>query len=208
MFTVFFSADIAGYYSLSHRILSLPMSLIGQSVSQAFFERAAKARNNAEELKRITLEIYKKLLLIGSIIMSFVLFYGDILFPFVFGKAWENAGRYAQWMSIWLVFNLGISPLSTICTVLEKQGEGFLINAILFISRAGVIIVTLIIGLSEIRMIAVFSIVGMIIYFGVAVHIFKLVNITFFTVIKSVIFTIVPVLAFQFVASLLIRSFL
>ena len=104
LFTALFSPAVAGYYSLSHRLLSLPMSLIGNSVANVFLERAAKAKDNDEELGRITLELYKKLILIGSVIMSFVTFYGDKLFPLIFGEQWAEAGKYAQWISVWLIF--------------------------------------------------------------------------------------------------------
>jgi len=128
LFTALFSPAVAGFYSLGHRVLSLPMSLIGGSVTNVFLERAAKVKDNDEELGRITLELYKKLIFISSIIMSFVTFYGDLLFPFVFGEQWAEAGRYARWISVWLVFFTAVSPITSIYTVKEKQVESLLYN--------------------------------------------------------------------------------
>jgi O-antigen/teichoic acid export membrane protein len=65
--TSIYSPAVAGYYSLSHRILNLPMALIGQSVTQVFLDRAAKARKAPSELARITVNIYKRLLLTRAI---------------------------------------------------------------------------------------------------------------------------------------------
>jgi O-antigen/teichoic acid export membrane protein len=201
-----FSPEVAGYYSLSHRILSLPMSLIGQSVGQVFFERAAREKDNPAELARITLSIYKQLLLLGAVILSIVTFYGDLLFPFIFGGAWNTAGKYAQWMSLWLIFVLTASPLSILYTVLEKQMEGLFVNAILFLSRAGVVILALVMKFSDIEMIAYYSIIGVLVYFVVSMRVLRLVHIRFFEIIKSTLLILLPVFVLQFTGSLFLRK--
>jgi len=145
LFSSLFSAEVSGYYSLSNSVLHLPMSFIGTSVGNVFLERAARERDNPAELKRIVLELCKKLLLIGSVSMSFVTFYGDVLFPFVFGSQWKEAGVYAQWISIWIVFQLAVSPLSPIYSILEKQREWLLWQCLLFFPRISVLFLFLII---------------------------------------------------------------
>jgi O-antigen/teichoic acid export membrane protein len=206
--TGMFSVTVTGYYSISHRILSLPMTFIGQSVAQVFLDRAAKARNNLDELARITLTLYKKLLLIGSLAMSVVTFYGDILFPFFFGPEWETAGKYAQWLSIWLVFVLSTSPLSNIYSILERQGELLSINIIIFISRIGVIIIAQLMGFSDINMIAAYSILGVILYSGIGFRILRLVHISFAEILKTSFLNTIVVFVFQFIVSIFVRNLL
>jgi O-antigen/teichoic acid export membrane protein len=176
IFSTIFSADVVGYYSLSHRILSLPMSLIGSSVANVFLERAAKSRNNEEDLKRITLEIYKKLLLIGAISMSFVTFYGDKLFPFVFGHEWKEAGIYAQWISIWIIFQFSMSPISSIFSVIEKQGEGLFWQFILFLSRISILFIYVISKKNIVILISLYSLISAIIYFIFGLRILVITN--------------------------------
>jgi O-antigen/teichoic acid export membrane protein len=208
MITSMFSTDVTGYYSLSHRILSLPMIFIGQSVAQVFLDRAAKARNTPDELARITISIYKKLLLIGSITMSFATFYGDLLFPFVFGSAWAMAGRYAQWLSIWLVFVLSASPLSSLYSILERQGEGLVTNIIIFVSRIGIIVIALVLGFSDIELIAAFSIIGSVLWIGMCFRVLRLVRISVGEIIGSSFFIAGTVFALQFIISVFMRKFL
>jgi O-antigen/teichoic acid export membrane protein len=203
--TNMFSAVVTGYYSLSHRILSLPMTLIGQAVAQVFFDRAAKAKNDPVELAQITLSIYKKLLILGSLTMSVVTFYGDIIFPFVFGAEWAMAGRYAQWLSIWLVFTLCASPLSNIYFVMERQGEALIINTIIFISRIGVIVFAQLMMFSDINMIAFFSILGALLYNGVSFRILRLVRISVAEIFRSY-FSIILIYIFQFFISVFVRK--
>jgi O-antigen/teichoic acid export membrane protein len=164
LFASLFSSAAAGFYSLSHRILTLPSTLIGRSVGDVFLERGARARNTPEELSRVTLEIYRKLLLIGAICMSFVAFYGDILFPFVFGKEWIEAGVYAKWLSIWIVFNLAYSPISTVYNILERQGEFLLLNVLFLLSRICVFAIGFYLGVSENLIIILFSVAGALYY--------------------------------------------
>lgn len=208
MFASLFSAGIAGYYALSHRILSLPMSLIGKSVGQVFIERASKVRGDADGLKRITFEAYKKLFLIGFAIMSFVMFYGDILFPLVFGSEWLVAGQYAQWISIWLVFVFVASPLSNIYIVLEKQTEFLFVNIVMFISRIGVIFFALFIKMSDVNMIAGFSILGAILCVCMCFRILKLVHVSSIVIVKTSLVVVIPIGALQLLFSFLLRSVL
>lgn len=178
LFTALFSPSIAGFYSLSHRMLSLPMVLIGSSVGNVFLERASKSKEDENELGRITLEIYKKLILIGAIIMSFVSFYGDFLFSFVFGAQWLEAGKYAQWISIWLIFVFAASPLSIIYTVKEKQIESLIFNIILIISRVLAISIPFAIGLDSTTSVKVFAIVGFLMWIIWSIRILKIAGVS------------------------------
>jgi len=208
MFAGFFYASVAGHYALSHRILSLPIGIIGRNVGHVFLESASKVRNDMEKLKELAFPIYKRLLFIGTIIMSFVIFYGDLLFPFVFGKEWFVAGQYAQWISVWLVFVLVTSPLTVIYIVLEKQGELLFINVTMFILRISVILIAFVMGWSDIGTIAGFSIVGAFVYFFWGIRILYLVRISFFNAIKSSFIILFPILIIQFISSFFIRKYL
>jgi O-antigen/teichoic acid export membrane protein len=208
IFTGLFSAEIVGYYSLGHRILSLPMALIGQSVGNVFLERAARVRGNEEELKRITLSIYEKLLFIGAIGMSFITFYGHLIFPFVFGKAWVEAGMYAQWISIWIIFQLSVSPISTIFSLLERQGEGLFWNTMLFFSRISVLFFSHFFTNRIILIIALYSLTSAAFYFIFSLRVLTIVKNKITSILKCVLKCVLSVYAIQFCIYLLVRNFL
>jgi O-antigen/teichoic acid export membrane protein len=207
LFANLFSAEVVGYYSLGHRILSLPMVFIGHSVANVFMERAARLRGNEEELKRITLGIYKKLLFIGTITMSFVTFYGKWIFPFVFGKEWVEAGVYAQWISIWIIFQLSVSPISSIFYVLEKQGESFLWNIFLFISRISVIFFSLYLKSDIIIVIILYSLTSAIVYFIYSLRILLLVKNKIFSILQCILKYFLSVYGIQLGIYHLLRYF-
>ena len=174
LFSSFFAAEVAGYFALGHRVLSLPIVLISTNVGQVFLERASKARNDKEELSRVTFKIYKNLLIIGLIGMSIITFWGDVIFPFVFGNQWTEAGKYAQFMSLWLIFVFASSPLSQLFSVLEKQGEGFIWNLIMLLSRVGIILIGALVGFPPIVTIMHFSIIGLVIWAAQSLRVLKL----------------------------------
>ncbi|NLE06619.1 MAG: oligosaccharide flippase family protein [Crenarchaeota archaeon] len=203
LFTTLFSPAVAGFYSLSHRILSLPMSLIGKSVGDVFLERAAKAKDDDKELGRITLAIFKKLLLIGSLILSFVTFYGDMLFPFLFGSQWLEAGKYAQWISIWIFFQLGISPLSQIMIIFEKNKEHLFWNCLLLFSR--IAFVPFVFLKNTLLIIAIYSILSSFFYLIYALRILKLCKIKTEKIVGIFSFFCFIYLI-QFIFSLLLRK--
>lgn len=208
LFTVLFSPSIAGFYSLSHRILSLPMVLIGSSVGNVFLERASKSKEDENELGRITLEIYKKLIFIGAIIMSFVSFYGDLLFSCVFGAQWLEAGKYAQWISIWLIFVFAASPLSIIYIVKEKQIESLIFNIILIISRVLAISIPFAIGLDSTTSVKVFAIVGFLMWIIWSIRILKIAGVSIKNSLFYTLFYPFGIYSLQFIFFIIVKKVL
>jgi O-antigen/teichoic acid export membrane protein len=198
LFASLYSAEVAGYYSLGHRILSLPMILIGQSVANVFLERAARARENIEELGRITLDIYKRLLFVGAISMSFVTFYGSLIFPIIFGESWKEAGIYSQWISIWIVFQLSLSPISNIFTILERQGELFFWQLLLFLSRISILFFSLFIENEIIMIIALYAVTSAVVYFIFALRVLVIVKIKIISIFQCIVKYLISVYSIQF----------
>ena len=46
LFATFFSSAAAGLYILAHRVLSLPLTLVGNAIGNVFFSSAAEAHRN------------------------------------------------------------------------------------------------------------------------------------------------------------------
>jgi len=141
LLAAFFSPEIVGYYALGFRVLQLPMSLIGGSITQVFFQRASKARSDGT-LSLLVENMFHSLVAIGIFPILTVTIVGPELFAVIFGDAWVEAGLYAQILSIWAFVWFISSPLSTIRAVLEKQAFGIKINTLIFVTR----IISLVLG--------------------------------------------------------------
>ena len=207
LFSSMFSPAVAGFYSLSHRILSLPISLIGASVGTVFLERAAKSQNNIVDLRRITIDVYKRLLLLGSIFFSFVVFYGDILFAFIFGSEWREAGRFAQWMAIWLIFSLCYSPISILYIITEKQFENLLFQIILFFSRISVAFIVP--TYNDVGIVLpFFCMISTVVYFLGTLRLFQILKIHFFSIVKIYLYNFIAIFIIQFLIFFIVQFFL
>jgi len=159
-----FGPVVTGLYSLGHRVLQTPMSLVGQSIGQVFFSSAAEA-NRSGNISTITRGVFQKLVQVGLPVIMLIGIAAPELFAFIFGSEWQEAGVYAQWLAPWLLLVFVSSPLSTLPSVLEKQHFDTLFQAILLSSR----IVSLFIGAAlgnELLAIALFALVSALCWFG------------------------------------------
>ena len=208
LFASMFSPAVAGFYALSHRILKMPMGLVGTNIGQVFLERAARARDDKVELARLTSGLYGKMLLIGTLGMSIVTFYGDLLFSFVFGPDWLEAGRFAQWISVWLIFVFAASPLSSLFSVLERQGEGLVWNSVLLASRLMIIFVGSAMLEHAVQVMAGYSIVGAVVWLALSVRIMALSGVPALKTMWLTVRTVAPVMVLQFVISIPLRGLL
>lgn len=161
----YFSPTVVGYYSLSLRLLQLPINLIGDSVRQVFYPRIAEIYNHGGDLHKY---LVKSTVFLGVIILlpSLIIFLsGPLLFSIVLGKEWYEAGVYSQWMMLWLMFGFMNRPASATAQVLGLQKFLFYYEVLFFLSR----LVVLILGayyLSSLYTIIIYSIVGAIFNFS------------------------------------------
>lgn len=120
LFAIFFSAGVAGLYALAHRVLAMPMSIVGSAVGNVFFANAAEAYRE-DKLAPLFESVYSKLVSIIMPVMLVLMVDAPRLFAFVFGANWEEAGELARWMAPWLAVVFVASPLSVLFEILEKQ---------------------------------------------------------------------------------------
>jgi len=96
LMSIFYSVSTLGFYSLVQKILSMPMILIGGSISQVFFEKASHEKKIGNNLNDIFIQALKKLLFISIPLFLILFFMVEDLFAFVFAEEWRVAGVYAQ----------------------------------------------------------------------------------------------------------------
>lgn len=134
MFAALFSPAVAGFYALAHRVLSLPMSIVGKAIGDVFFANAAEAHRRGD-VGLLVVQLHAKLAHIGMPLVLVLVLVGTDIFTLVFGTDWQQAGNFARWMAPWLYFVFVASPLSTLFSIAERQKEGMIFQAVLLISR-------------------------------------------------------------------------
>ncbi|AGB49414.1 membrane protein involved in the export of O-antigen and teichoic acid [Methanomethylovorans hollandica DSM 15978] len=130
----YFSPAVVGFYSIGFRILQMPMSFIGSSLSQVFFQRASVA-NSQGGLDTLVETVFKVLVIVGLFPILTLAFVGSDVFSVIFGSSWAEAGVYAQILSIWAFVWFLSHPLSSIYVVMEKQQFGLKFNIFNLITR-------------------------------------------------------------------------
>ena len=136
----FFTAATAGLYVLAHRVLTLPISLVGAALQNVFFSEAAESHRKKQLANKVRdlLNILTHVAVLPAIILAF---WGPELFSLVFGQGWMKAGVLAQWMTPWLVMQFCTAPLTVVNVATENQHIGLIMQAQLFFVRVGAIIV-------------------------------------------------------------------
>ena len=184
---LYFSTTVVGYYSLGYRLVSLPMGLLGGSISQVFFPVAAKEYNEKGTLSQIVSNMFRRLVQIGVFPLVVLGFLGSILFGFVFGEKWIEAGVYSQILAAWLLFFFINSPLSSVFAILNRQGTNLFLNILTIFGRvAGLLVGGIIFG-SPRWALGIFAAFSVFIIIGRLIWIMKLSNVSALWASKTIL---------------------
>jgi len=130
----FFSTAVVGEYALGSRVIRVPMSFMGTSISNVFSQRAADAKNKGflGSQAELAFEYLVRLSMFPCLLLALV---GKDIFVVIFGQRWGEAGVYTQILSVWLCFWFISAPLSSIFSVLEQQHLELRFTVLIFVSR-------------------------------------------------------------------------
>lgn len=118
-----YGTTIAGFFGFSLMIISLPITLIGKSISQVFIGQASKLYSTKpDELKKLYQKISKMLFKVGVIPAIILSIWSSDLFSLIFGKSWYEAGSITQVLAAMFLIQFIVIPLSQLLTIIEKQG--------------------------------------------------------------------------------------
>lgn len=140
--TSLFSLAVLGQYALVNKVVSVPLTLIGSSVSDAYFQRAAQERNQTGSAKNAFIQSAKYLSLIAVPVFFALFFFGEELFAFVFGESWRIAGSYAKILSFLVAVRLVAAPLSVTMSTFEKQKTSLVLTLIQLVLMVGVFVLS------------------------------------------------------------------
>jgi O-antigen/teichoic acid export membrane protein len=126
----YFTQDQLGYYSRTFRLVAAPASLLGSSIGQIFYQKAAQKFANNQEIHTLTKKTMIAAACISFIGFGLLMLFGEDIFAVLFGESWRQAGGYAILLSPWMMFNFIINPVSTIPIIVGRQKQVFLISII------------------------------------------------------------------------------
>ena len=203
MLLYFFSETVVGYYSLSNRLILLPLTLLGNSIAQVFYQRSAELRSNPLDLSKSVQLVFHRLAAIGLYPAVILAIAGPQLFGIVFGANWVEAGRYAQILSPWMFVLFISTPLGDLFATLERQELSLVVNFIILVTRFASLAIG---GLTHNIYITlvIWSVSGVLVYGGLAFWLLKLTHVSWDSAFRSLL----QFLLYACVPALLLLAFL
>ena len=162
LMNAYYGSNAAGQYSIGMRVIQIPASLIGASISQVFLKNASE-RRYSKTLYNYCIETTKKLFKYTAPIVIILFFLGKPIFHFVFGDKWDIAGLYSQILAPWAMLWFCASPMHSVFSITQRQNIYLFFSIINLTTR----FLSLYLGKmlnSDIWGIAFFSISGFIVY--------------------------------------------
>ncbi len=126
MFGKYFSSQVVGFYSLTNKVMGVPVGLISGSILDVFRQRASSDYAKYGNCKHIYVKTFKSLFLFAIFPFLFLMFFSPMLFSIIFGDSWRVAGEFASIMSVMFFLGFVVSPLSYVFFIAEKQNYNFI----------------------------------------------------------------------------------
>lgn len=108
-----------GYLMMAMKIMGIPMSLIGGSISQVYLAEAP-VKHEQGELRDYTKDIIVKMINISALIIfgSTILY---LIIPVVLGEGWKRTGELIFLMAPWFAIQFAASPISMVMHIKNMQ---------------------------------------------------------------------------------------
>jgi len=203
-----FGIGAVGAFSMAQKILAIPYTALGNSITPVYFQKANELIGNKENvLSDLTKSTYNKLLILSSIIYGFVVGFGDILFFTFLGEKWLLAGQMAQILAIYYVFQMISSPFSKLFWIYKREDISLKMNILRAVLRVCSIYIGIETG-SLIDAILFFSVANLIGYLVMNIYVLKFVKLKIPQVLFRTILVCGSIMIFYYLFRLLCEYFL
>lgn len=123
LFVVFFGIALSGQFSLTQRMVGIPIAMITTALGQVFYGKASELlRENPRALQKVYWKLTSRLFLIFLLPMCLFAGVSPMIFTWLFGPSWEMASVYAQMLTPMFFAQLVVLPVSQILYITENQG--------------------------------------------------------------------------------------
>lgn len=125
-----FGLGILGYYSISYRVLGLPLVLISGNVSKVYFQSASRSKENTGSFFGVTKRTFYFLLVLAVFMVLGMIYVVPPLFSIIFGEEWVVAGDYVKILAPMFGIRFITSSLAMGLIVAGKQKVDLLLQSL------------------------------------------------------------------------------
>jgi O-antigen/teichoic acid export membrane protein len=152
-----YGTDVTGALGVAQRCVLLPMTVVGSAVAQVFLaEASASHRANPAALRSLMKKTVVRMipwagcLLLAAPIMP-------VLFRFVFGASWRDAGEFASLLAISAAAQILVSPISNVAYILSRERIQLTLDTVRTTLVIGAILLSFGVGLGPYGSVASFA---------------------------------------------------
>ena len=128
-----FDSTTLGFYSMSYRLLGIPLSVVSGSVSKVYFEKAEKDYQNNKNFRKTFLQTSLVLVAFAIPMVIFFIAFAPSVFEFVFGNGWRVSGEYVQILAPMFGIRLVVSSLTPTMIIMKKQSLELVIQSLFIV---------------------------------------------------------------------------
>lgn len=122
-----FGSTTLGFFSLTFRVLNLPLIAISSALSQVVYKKVSDlALDEPQKIKPLLLKTNLILVALSAPFVLFFVFWGEGVFALVFGEPWREAGSIAGVLAIAVAIRFCVSPLSSVLALNKNVYLGML----------------------------------------------------------------------------------
>jgi len=135
VFSLYFGADIVGFFGFGFMLLNRPMNMLSGSFTKVFSQKVIAMHNEGEKIYSDVRKFVLRMAAVASIPFLVVVLFGPWLVTVIFGDNWYASGVYMQIFTPWLFMVFLSSPLMFIADMVSRQRKAMLLEVIKFLLR-------------------------------------------------------------------------
>lgn len=159
-----FELTTSGYFFIAHKMIAIPSSVIGPSISAVFFQEMSEKKNNRLKCWHLFIKTFKQLIFIALPISIFIFLFAPFLFQIIFGEEWRVSGEIARWLGIVFLFSFVVSSVSSVFTISGYLKRGAFWKHLYLITSLSIFIISFFFGLKFFEFIYLFVIHEILLY--------------------------------------------
>lgn len=129
----------AVFFAMANRLLDIPFATLSGAMSQVFYREASEQRRDGRPMLGWMRAMLGASLVLGVLIALACLLFAEPFVVFFLGEQWGAVAELVPLLLAWRVMQFVNQPVSTIFSVLRRQGVALALIALFFLPRLGLL---------------------------------------------------------------------
>lgn len=130
-----FDNYLIGLFTMAIGKAHKPIEVFSNAIYQVFSKQMIDDLHEQKDLKKSFRKVLFTLVAIGAVPFILIYWFAPILFAFIWGNEWQQAGVFLQLLLPWLFMVYLVSPLSFIPNLVQRQKETLYLEIVYLIAR-------------------------------------------------------------------------